>query len=418
MNRTGSRQEAELSLKHHFTEKFLSIDLLFLPAIKKGEKLMMSTRGKPITCRAAVCWEVKKPLQIETVIVDPPKPHEVRVKMVAASICHSDLSAVDGAFPEFVFPAVLGHEGTGIVESTGEDVTRVRPGDHVILIWNYQCGECSNCVKGKRNICLKMICPVMSGKMLDGTTRLTSKGFSLNHCTMITAFCEYSVMPERCMGKLRKGVPLEKISMFGCCVPTGYGAAKFTAKVEAGSTVAVIGLGGIGLCTVLGARDCQADMIIGVDINPDKEPLAMKFGATDFVNPLNYPGKLTSCIINELTDGKGVDYAFVCVGINSVIEDAFECIRCGGGELIIVGLPDPKEKLSFEGFPFLFGKTVKGTWIGDTKCLKDIPDLVDIYMKGSLPTDLLITNILPLEKINEGLDLIRQGKSIRTVIQY
>lgn len=376
----------------------------------------MSTVGKPIQCRAAVSWGKKKDLTIETITVDPPKDHEVRIKIVAAGVCFSDIHINEGNNPLFNFPVVLGHEATGIVESVGEKVTLVKPGDAVIPLWNYQCGKCHFCLKKKRNVCLEGATYAIPGVLPDKTTRMTCKGQTLYQCLMVAAFSEYTVVPEMAVAKLKPNTPLEKVAPYGCCMPTGYGAVTKTAKVEPDSTVVVVGLGAIGLSAVLGARDAKASKIIGVDTNPDKKEIGEKFGITDFVNPKDHPNKKTSDIIKEMTGGLGADFIFVCVGSKAVVEDSLSSVRMGGGEVIIVGIVD--DPPAFSVTDILFGKTVKGTWCGDFHCRTDLPLLVDDYMAGKFPTDLLITHTLPLERINEAFELLKKGKSIRTIIKF
>lgn len=379
-------------------------------------RINMSTETNAIECKAAVLYAPRTDFVIETITVNPPKDDEVRIKMVAAGICFSDVHVQTGGFPWINYPLIGGHEATAVVESVGKDVTLFKTGDQVIPIWCYQCGECVDCKKGKRNVCLESIGFLMKCTLLDGTSRFKCKDRTVNHFLLVSAFSEYAVLPERALAKVDPTLDLKNMTPFGCCFMTGYGAVTKTAEVEEGSTVAVVGLGAVGLCALLGARDRKASKIIAVDVNPDKESFAFKFGATHFINPLNHSGKKTSDCVKELTGGVGADYVFPCVGNTVVLEDALNTARFGSGEVVIIGIQE--EDIKIDTTQLIFGKTLKGTWGADCCCAKDIPDMLAMYKSGNLPTDLLVTHRIPLHLINYGFELLKEGKSIRTIIDF
>ncbi|KAJ7384860.1 hypothetical protein OS493_019537 [Desmophyllum pertusum] len=376
---------------------------------------MSETAGKPISCRAAVAWEPRKPLVIETIEVAPPKTGEVRVKMVATGVCHSDSSHLSGILgQDDSFPLVLGHEGSGIVESIGEGVTTLKPGDHVITLFISRCGECNFCKNPKSNICSSGLLP--KGVMLDGTPRFTCRGKFLYHFLRIGAFNEYTVLPERAVVKIAENVPLEKACLLGCCVPTGYGSVVNAAKVEPGTNVAVWGLGGVGLSTVMGCKDAGAARIIGIDINPDKFTIAKEFGCTECLNPKDFDKPIQQVLL-EMIDG-GLDYTFECIGNVHTMRAAFEASHVVWGTTVLVGIAGADQELKVNPSQYLFGKTMKGSVFGGYKGKECIPKLSDEYMAGRLKVDELITHTMPLDKINDAFDLMHAGKSIRTVIHF
>ncbi|MAP21856.1 MAG: S-(hydroxymethyl)glutathione dehydrogenase/class III alcohol dehydrogenase [Pseudomonadota bacterium] len=369
-----------------------------------------------ITCKAAVAWEAGKPLTIEDVQVAPPKAGEVRVKLFATGVCHTDAFTLSGEDPEGIFPAILGHEGGGVVESVGEGVTSLQVGDHVIPLYTPECGECKFCKSGKTNLCQKIRATQGKGLMPDGTTRFSVNGQPIFHYMGTSTFAEYTVLPEIAVAKVNKDAPLEKICLLGCGVTTGMGAVQNTAKVEAGSTVAIFGLGGIGLAAVIGAQMAGASRIIGVDLNTDKFELAKKFGATDCINPKDFDKPIQDVIV-ELTDG-GVDYSFECIGNVNVMRSALECCHKGWGESVIIGVAGAGQEISTRPFQLVTGRVWRGTAFGGVKGRSDLPQIVEDYLAGKFELDDFITHTMPLESINEAFDLMHEGKSIRSVIHY
>jgi len=378
---------------------------------------MSETAGKPISCRAAVAWEAGKPLVIETIEVAPPKGGEVRIKMVAAGVCHSDMTYWNGCYENDAFPAVMGHEGSGIVESVGEGVTTVKPGDHVIPMWITYCGECTYCMNPKTNLCCSGRA-LETGVMLDGTTRFTCKGNPVYHYNVIgtATFSEYSVVPEIAVVKIAENIPLDKACLLGCCVTTGYGAAVNTAKVEPGSTAAVWGLGGVGLAAVMGCKAAGASRIIGIDIKPEKFAIAKELGCTECLNPKDFDKPIQQ-VLSEMTWG-GLDYTFECIGNVEAMRAAFEASHVAWGTTVIVGIIGEKQDLSVNPLQFLLGRTIKGSKFGGCIGRESVPRLLEEYMAGRLKLDELVTHRMPLERINEAFDLMRAGKSIRTVIEF
>ncbi|WP_193161677.1 S-(hydroxymethyl)glutathione dehydrogenase/class III alcohol dehydrogenase [Microbulbifer hainanensis] len=372
--------------------------------------------AEPIRCKAAVAWKAGEPLSIEEVEVMPPQKGEVRIKLLATGVCHTDAFTLSGDDPEGVFPAILGHEGGGIVESVGEGVTSVAVGDHVIPLYTPECGECKFCKSGKTNLCQKIRETQGKGLMPDGTTRFSVNGEPIYHYMGTSTFSEYTVLPEISVAKVNKDAPLEEICLLGCGVTTGMGAVANTAKVEPGATVAVFGLGGIGLATVIGARLAKAGRIIAIDINEGKFELAKKLGATDCINPKNYDKPIQEVIV-ELTDG-GVDYSFECIGNVNVMRSALECCHKGWGESVIIGVAGAGQEICTRPFQLVTGRVWRGTAFGGVKGRSELPDYVERYLAGEFQLDDFITHTMPLEKINDAFDLMHEGKSIRSVIHY
>ncbi|MEZ5496948.1 MAG: S-(hydroxymethyl)glutathione dehydrogenase/class III alcohol dehydrogenase [Gammaproteobacteria bacterium] len=366
--------------------------------------------------RAAVAWAANEPLSIEEVDLEMPKKGEVLVRIVATGVCHTDAYTLSGQDPEGIFPSILGHEGGGIVEQVGEGVTTLKKGDHVIPLYTAECGECKFCKSGKTNLCSSVRETQGQGLMPDGTSRFSKDGKTIYHYMGTSTFAEYTVLPEVSLAKVSKDAPLDKICLLGCGVTTGIGAVFNTAKVEEGATVAVFGLGGIGLSVIQGAKLAKAGKIIGVDVNPDKFEMAKKFGATDFVNPKDYDKPIQDVIV-ELTDG-GVDYSFECVGNVQLMRSALECCHKGWGESIIIGVAGAGQEISTRPFQLVTGRVWRGSAFGGVKGRTELPGYVDRYMSGEINLDDLVTFKLPLSKINEAFDLMHEGKSIRSVIDY
>ncbi|MEZ4744033.1 MAG: S-(hydroxymethyl)glutathione dehydrogenase/class III alcohol dehydrogenase [Bdellovibrionota bacterium] len=366
--------------------------------------------------KAAVAWEPKQPLKIEEIDLEFPKKGEVLVKIIATGVCHTDAFTLSGSDPEGLFPVILGHEGSGIVEEVGEGVTTLKKGDHVIPLYTAECGECKMCKSGKTNLCSSVRETQGRGLMPDGTSRFSKDGKMIHHYMGTSTFSEYTVVPEVSLAKVSKKAPLDKVCLLGCGVTTGIGAVLNTAKVKEGDTVAVFGLGGIGLSVIQGAKMAKAGRIIAVDINDDKFVMAKKFGATDFVNPQKYDKPIQEVII-ELTDG-GVDFSFECVGNVDLMRSALECCHKGWGESIIIGVAGAGQEIRTRPFQLVTGRVWKGSAFGGVKGRTELPGYVDKYMNGEINLDDLITFKLPLEKINEAFDLMHKGESIRTVIEY
>ncbi|WAQ97005.1 ADHX-like protein [Mya arenaria] len=354
----------------------------------------MATTGKvPITCKAAVAWEAKKPLSIETVEVAPPEAHEVRIKLTHTGVCHTDAYTLDGFDSEGKFPVILGHEGGGIVESVGEGVTAVAPGDHVIPLYIPQCKECVFCKSPKTNLCSKIRETQGRGVMPNGTSRFTCKGQTVYHFMGCSSFSEYTVVADISVCKVNPAAPLEKVCLLGCGISTGYGAALNTAKVEEGSTCAVWGLGAVGLAVVMGCRAAGAKRIIGVDINKDKFEIAKKFGCTEFVNPKEHDKP-----------------------IQSVMRAALESCHKGWGVSTIIGVAAAGQEIATRPFQLVTGRTWKGTAFGGWKSVESVPVLVERYLKKEVMVDEFVTHNMPLSDINEAFDLMHAGKSIRAVV--
>ena len=366
--------------------------------------------------RAAVAWEAGKPLSIEEVDVAAPQAGEVLVKVVATGVCHTDAFTLSGKDPEGLFPVILGHEGGGIVQEVGAGVKSVKPGDHVIPLYTPECGECKFCKSGKTNLCQKIRITQGRGLMPDGTTRFSHKGKPILHYMGTSTFSEYTVMPEISVAKINPQAPLDKVCLLGCGITTGIGAVLNTAKVPPGSTVAVFGLGGIGLSVVQGAVMAKASRIIAVDTNPDKFSMAMALGATDCVNPRDHEVPVQQVIV-ELTDG-GVDYSFECIGNVNVMRSALECCHKGWGESIIIGVAGAGEEIHTRPFQLVTGRVWRGSAFGGVKGRSQLPGFVDRYLQGEIKIDEMITEVLPLEDINKAFDLMHQGKVIRSVIRF
>lgn len=366
--------------------------------------------------RAAIALEAGKPLELVEIDVGAPRAGEVLVKIVATSVCHTDAYTLSGADPEGNFPAVLGHEGAGIVQEVGEGVSSVRPGDHVIPLYTAECGKCKFCLSGRTNLCGAVRATQGKGLMPDGTSRFSFEGKMLHHYMGTSTFSEYTVLPEVSLAVVSQQAPLDKICLLGCGVTTGIGAVMNTAKVEPGSTVAVFGLGAIGLAVIQGAVMAKASRIIAIDVNPEKFKLAEQFGATEFVNPKDYSDPIQEVIV-DLTDG-GVDYSFECIGSVNVMRSALECCHKGWGESIIIGVAGAGEEISTRPFQLVTGRVWKGSAFGGVKGRTELPGYVEQYMKGEINIDDFITHDMPFEKINEAFDLLHAGKSIRTVLHF
>lgn len=366
--------------------------------------------------RAAVAFAAGKPLELVEIDVEGPKAGEVLVRIVATSVCHTDAYTLSGADPEGVFPAVLGHEGAGIVEAVGEGVTSLKVGDHVIPLYTAECGKCKFCLSGKTNLCGAVRATQGKGLMPDGTSRFSFEGKPLFHYMGTSTFSEYTVLPEVSLAKVSKEAPLDKICLLGCGVTTGIGAVINTAKVTPGSTVAVFGLGAIGLAVIQGAQMVGAARIIAIDINPDKFELARQFGATDFVNPKDHSAPIQQVIV-DMTDG-GVDYSFECIGNVNVMRSALECCHKGWGESIIIGVAGAGQEISTRPFQLVTGRVWKGSAFGGVKGRSQLPGYVERYMKGEIKIDEFITHDMAFDQINHAFDLLHEGKSIRTVLHY
>jgi len=376
----------------------------------------MATEGKPITCKAAVAWEARKPLSIETIEVAPPQAHEVRIKILATGVCHTDAYSLDGFDPEGMFPVILGHEGGGIVESIGEGVTNVKPGDHVIPLYTPQCYECKFCKNPKTNLCQKIRITQGRGQMPDGTTRFTCNGKTVYHFMGCSTFSEYTVVADISVAKVDEKAPLDKVCLLGCGISTGYGAVFNNAKVEQGSTVAVWGLGGVGLSVIMGAKEAGASRIIGVDTNSDKFEVAKQFGATECVNPKDHERPIHEVLI-EMTDG-GLDYTFECIGNVATMRSALESCHKGWGVSTIIGVAAAGQEISTRPFQLVTGRTWKGSAFGGWKSRDSVPKLVEKYVSGKLKVDEFVTHTFPLSDINQSFDLMHTGKSIRSVIKF
>ena len=366
--------------------------------------------------RAAVAIKAGQPLEITEIDVQGPKEGEVLVRMVATGVCHTDAFTLSGEDPEGIFPSVLGHEGGGIVEEIGTGVTSVKPGDHVIPLYTPECGECSFCKSGKTNLCQKIRVTQGQGLMPDGTSRFSLNGETLYHYMGTSTFSEYSVMPEISVAKINKEAPLDKVCLLGCGITTGIGAVLNTAKVEPGSTVAVFGMGGIGLSVVQGAVMAGASRILAVDLNDDKFEMARMLGATDFVNPSKYDQPIQDVIV-DLTDG-GVDYSFECIGNTNVMRSALECCHKGWGESVIIGVAGAGQEISTRPFQLVTGRVWRGTAFGGVRGRSELPGYVDNYMAGKINIDDMVTHTMGLEDINKAFDLMHAGESIRSVVIF
>jgi S-(hydroxymethyl)glutathione dehydrogenase/alcohol dehydrogenase len=365
--------------------------------------------------RAAVAYKAGQPLVIEEVDLQGPKIGEVLVENMATGICHTDAFTLSGDDPEGAFPAILGHEGAGIVREIGEGVTSVKVGDHVIPLYTPECRECNFCLNPKTNLCQSIRTTQGQGLMPDGTSRFSIDGKPILHYMGCSTFSNFTVLPEIALAKVRKDAPFEKICYIGCGVTTGVGAVVFDAKVEPGSTVAVFGLGGIGLNVIQGARMVGASKIIGIDLNPSKVQIAKKFGMTDFINPGDV-GNVVEAIC-DLTGG-GVDYSFECIGNVDVMRQALECCHKGWGESLIIGVAGAGQEISTRPFQLVTGRVWRGSAFGGARGRTDVPKIVDWYMDGEIDIDSLITHTMPLHDINKAFDLMHEGQSIRSVVLY
>ena len=371
---------------------------------------------KMIKTRAAVAWGPGQPLKIEEVDLMPPQKGEVLVRIVATGVCHTDAYTLSGQDSEGKFPCILGHEGGGVVEAIGEGVTSVAVGDHVIPLYTPECGKCKFCLSGKTNLCQAIRATQGQGLMPDGTTRFSKDGQPIYHYMGTSTFSEYTVLPEISLAKINKAAPLEKVCLLGCGVTTGMGAVMNTAKVKEGDTVAVFGLGGIGLSAIIGAVMAKASRIIAIDINESKFDIARQLGATDVINPKNFDKPIQDVIV-EMTDG-GVDFSFECIGNVNVMRSALECCHKGWGESVIIGVAPAGAEISTRPFQLVTGRVWRGTAFGGVKGRSELPDYVERYLKGEFELDTFITHTMGLEQINEAFDLMHEGKSIRTVIHF
>jgi len=366
--------------------------------------------------RAAVAFAACQPLQVVEIDVAPPRAGEVLVRIVATGVCHTDAFTLSGDDPEGLFPAVLGHEGGGIVVEVGAGVTSVKPGDHVIPLYTAECRQCKFCKSGKTNLCQAVRATQGKGLMPDGTSRLSYNGQPIHHYMGCSTFSEYTVVPEISLAVIDKNAPLGKVCLLGCGVTTGIGAVHNTAKVKPGDSVAVFGLGGIGLAVIQGAVQAQAGRILAIDINPGKFELAKQMGATDCINPKDHEKPVQDVIV-ELTDG-GVDFSFECIGNVDVMRSALECCHKGWGESVIIGVAGAGQEISTRPFQLVTGRVWKGTAFGGVRGRTELPQIVDWYMDGKINIDDLITHTMPLNDINKAFDLMHSGESIRSVVVY
>jgi S-(hydroxymethyl)glutathione dehydrogenase / alcohol dehydrogenase len=369
-----------------------------------------------IRSRAAVAWAPGQPLEVTEIDVAPPHAGEVLLRVVATGVCHTDAYTLSGADPEGLFPAVLGHEGGAIVVEIGPGVTSVAVGDHVIPLYTPECGSCKFCRSGKTNLCQAIRTTQGQGVMPDGTSRLFKDGRMLHHYMGTSTFSEYTVLPEIAVAKINKAAPLEKVCLLGCGVTTGIGAVRHTAKVEPGSTVAVFGLGGIGLAVVIGAVMAGASRIMGIDVNPEKFAIARQLGATDCINPREFDAPIQQVIL-DLTDG-GVDYSFECIGNVEVMRAALESCHKGWGESTIIGVAGAGEEISTRPFQLVTGRVWRGSAFGGVKGRSQLPGFVEEFQQGLIPLDTFITHTMGLEQINHAFELMQEGKSIRSVIHF
>jgi S-(hydroxymethyl)glutathione dehydrogenase / alcohol dehydrogenase len=375
-----------------------------------------NTKELQMKVKAAVAWGPNQPLKIETVDLEAPKKGEVLVKIVASGVCHTDAYTLSGSDPEGIFPVILGHEGAGVVEDVGEGVTTLKKGDHVIPLYTPECGTCKFCTSGKTNLCQRIRETQGKGLMPDGTTRFSFEGKPIFHYMGTSTFAEYTVVPEIALAKINDKAPLDKVCLLGCGVTTGIGAVLNSAKVEKDSTVAVFGIGGIGLSVIQGAKMAQARQIIAIDINNSKEEMSRIFGATDFVNPKQIEDDLVQHLV-KMSDG-GVDYSFECVGNVKLMRQALECCHKGWGQSVIIGVASAGEEISTRPFQLVTGRVWKGSAFGGVKGRSELPAFVDKYMAGEINIDDLVTFTMPLKDINQAFTYMKEGKSIRSVIKF
>ena len=367
--------------------------------------------------RAAVAFEAKRPLEIVELDLEGPKAGEVLVEIIATGICHTDAYTLDGLDSEGIFPSVLGHEGAGIVREVGAGVTSVAPGDHVIPLYTPECRQCKSCLSGKTNLCTAIRATQGKGLMPDGTTRFSHKGQPIFHYMGCSTFSNFTVLPEIAVAKIREDAPFQTSCYIGCGVTTGVGAVVNTAKVQVGETVVVFGLGGIGLNVIQGARLAGASIIIGIDVNPDREDWGRQFGMTHFLNTKGMNREDIVAKIVEMTGG-GADYSFDCTGNTEVMRTALECCHRGWGESIVIGVAEAGREIATRPFQLVTGRVWKGTAFGGAKGRTDVPKIVDWYMNGKIAIDPMITHVLTLDEINKGFDLMHAGESIRSVVVY
>ena len=367
--------------------------------------------------RAAVAWKAGEPLTVETIEIEGPKAGEVLVEVMATGVCHTDYYTLSGADPEGLFPAILGHEGAGIVREVGAGVTSLKPGDHVIPLYTPECRQCKTCLSQRSNLCTSIRATQGQGLMPDSTSRFACNGGEVFHYMGCSTFSNFTVLPEIALAKVREDAPFEKICYIGCGVTTGIGAVVYTAKVWPGANVVVFGLGGIGLNVIQGARMVGADKIIGVDINPARQEIARKFGMTHFVNPDEVGRDKVVQAIVDVTGG-GADFSFECIGNTTTMRQALECCHRGWGESIIIGVAPSGTEISTRPFQLVTGRVWRGSAFGGARGRTDVPKIVDWYMDGKINIDDLITHVMPLEKINDAFDLMHAGKSIRSVVVY
>lgn len=366
--------------------------------------------------RAAVAWEAGQPLSIEMIDVAGPRESEVLLRVVASGVCHTDAYTLSGDDPEGLFPAVLGHEGGAIVEEVGAGVTSVQPGDHVIPLYTPECGSCEFCASGKTNLCQAIRVTQGQGLMPDGSSRFSQDGKSIHHYMGTSTFSQYTVLPEIAVAKVNPAAPLDKVCLLGCGITTGIGAVLNTARVQAGSSVAVFGLGGIGLSVIQGAVMANAERIIGIDINPDKFEMARQLGATDCINPAEHDAPIQQVIV-DMTSG-GVDYSFECIGNVDLMRSALECCHKGWGESTIIGVAGAGQEIRTRPFQLVTGRVWRGTAFGGVKGRSELPGMVEQYMNGAIKIDEMVTHTMPLDQINDAFDLMHKGKSIRSVVSF
>jgi S-(hydroxymethyl)glutathione dehydrogenase / alcohol dehydrogenase len=369
-----------------------------------------------VKVRAAICWEPQRPLEVEEIAVDGPRAGECLVRLVATGVCHTDAYTMSGRDPSGLFPAVLGHEGAGVVEEVGAGVTSVEPGDHVIPLYIPECRQCRFCVSGRTNLCSALLATQGRGIMPDGTSRLSYRGRALHHYMGTSTFAEYCVVPEIALAKIRRDAPLEKVCLLGCGITTGVGAVLNTARVPSGATVAVFGLGGVGLSVVQGCVLAGAGRIIGIDTNPRRFAMARALGATECIDSAGDAPGIAEAIV-EMTGG-GVDFSFECIGNVEVMGQALACTHKGWGQAIIIGVAGAGEEIHARPFLLVTGRTWRGTAFGGTRGRTQLPGYVDWYMAGRIKVDELRTHTMALEDINRAFDLMHRGESIRSVVVY
>jgi S-(hydroxymethyl)glutathione dehydrogenase/alcohol dehydrogenase len=385
------------------------------PAAGHALRSRLTAWSSPMKTRAAVAWKAGAPLTIETVDLEGPRAGEVLVEVRATGICHTDHYTLSGADPEGLFPAILGHEGAGVVLEAGPGVTSLKPGDHVIPLYTPECRQCKFCLSRKTNLCQQIRGTQGRGLMPDGTSRFSIGGRPILHYMGTSTFANHIVVPEIALARIRKDAPFDKVCYIGCGVTTGIGAVLFTAKVEAGANVVVFGLGGIGLNVIQGAKMVGADKIIGIDLNPAREAMARRFGMTHFIHPKSVDNVVDAIV--QLTDG-GADYSFECIGNTTTMRQALECCHKGWGQSVIIGVAAAGQEIATRPFQLVTGRVWKGSAFGGARGRTDVPKIVDWYMDGKIAIDPLITHTLKLDDINHGFELMERGESIRSVVVY